>query len=125
MPGISYRKKSKINSLIIINHLQIHFDLASFYFSREQYKEARENIWKASKIFAKLPKAKKYCVIQEDTLKGYCTALGITSEEEHDLFVQFLTCKSNHFNVCKTKPILKVKFLTCCYLGNCQYFTQR
>ncbi|XP_059486772.1 integrator complex subunit 8 [Neocloeon triangulifer] len=79
-------------------HCQIHFDLAAFYFSREQYKEARENIWKAFQIYKNLPKSKVYCIIEEETLKGYCKALGISCEEEHDLFVQFLTCKSNHFN---------------------------
>ncbi|XP_065335284.1 integrator complex subunit 8 isoform X2 [Cloeon dipterum] len=78
-------------------HCQIHFDLAAFYFSREQYKEAREHIWKAAQINAKLPKVKVYCDIHEQTLQGYCRALGISKQEEQDLFVQFLTCKSNHF----------------------------
>ncbi|CAB3380059.1 Hypothetical predicted protein [Cloeon dipterum] len=78
-------------------HCQIHFDLAAFYFSREQYKEAREHIWKAAQINAKLPVVKVYCDIHEQTLQGYCRALGISKQEEQDLFVQFLTCKSNHF----------------------------
>lgn len=85
--------------LLTIVPLQIHFDLASFYFSREQYKEAKDNIWKASQIFAKLPKEKKFCIVEEETLKGYCKALGISSEEEQNLFVKFLTCKSNQFTV--------------------------
>jgi hypothetical protein len=50
-------------------------------------------------MFAKLPKEKEFCIVVEESLKGYCKALGISSEEEQNLFVKFLTCKSNQFTV--------------------------
>ncbi|KAJ8673706.1 hypothetical protein QAD02_004968 [Eretmocerus hayati] len=82
---------------------QIHYDLATFYLLREDYKSSRHHICQARDLFTKLDKSKpmQYCKIKEEDLMGYCLACGVPVEGKISSLVQqlLLSIKDQYSNI--------------------------
>ncbi|GAB6031163.1 Integrator complex subunit 8 [Chamberlinius hualienensis] len=68
-----WEEGTKIDSAEIV--CQIAYDLGCLYFYQRKYGKAGELLFKSYEMFDKMVNP-KYCSIDYDTLKGYCTALG-------------------------------------------------
>ena len=113
-PNRSTDYKWLLNFILFIC-FQLHFDLGSFHFFREEYSVASEHITQAAELCEQLnDETTLYCTVSKEDLKGYSEACDVSTstESSQNLTLQFHRAIRDQYTVSVSNILIFCKVST-------------